>query len=181
MDLKKMREKADAAPQGGAGRYLRVESGEKVVIVLVGETDGRVIVWDDSTSRPACRDDLAHPSEVKTKILQEVFVPAEGRRSIWECGLQLWRQADKLRQKLPRWSLELSRSGAGMSTRWDVAPGEELTDQQVSAIKASQSLAPLLGPDDTSIDTWDAWLAERRAPVTPPVSQSRPPDDEIPF
>lgn len=122
-------------------------------------------MWDEGVSRPACREDVRTPGEVKAKILQQVYLPTERRRSIWETNPTTWRTADKLLQKLPRWTIELSRVGSGMSTRWDVTMGRELSSLEVEAVKKSDDLSPLLGPADTSLEIWDAWLAAEKGPA----------------
>lgn len=177
MDRNKLRVMADAAPQGGGDRYLKVPPGESADIVLVGDPEGRVIVWDDDgRSRPADKTDVG--AKVSIKILQEVYLPSTKTRAIWECGLVLWRQADKLREKLPRWALELTRTGQGMLTRWAVTPARELTPEEVKAVAASKSVGSLLGPDDTSLEVWESWKAQAKgaAPAAAP-----PADEEIPF
>ena len=162
------REAAKQYGGGGSGTYVKVEDGERVLVLFGGTPHVNLQHWDESEGRsvpctggeccdkhgPARASFLSYCHDDKTNL------------RIWELSQTLFDMiSEELEEEgFDRW-VQVKRKGKGKKTRWTVSAKDRATAKQIAALNRDVDESDVLQGTPLS-----------NAPNATPLD-----DDDVPF
>lgn len=143
------------AKEAGGGNFIKLDDGESIQVVFVGEplADERVWIGEGKDRKSVEYDPKKHTEKPRLRVKINAFVPGTGMR-IFEMSPTTFKQVVKMRSKgwLESRVFEISREGTELKTKYTILPERDIDAKLKAELADAKPFDLEKVDDDTSFD-----------------------------